>query len=1426
MPEYTLGLDVGSTTIKIVITDKDNNIVFSRYRRHFSDVRGELYNLFKETAEECGDLHVQAAITGSGGLTVATLLDLPFVQEVVAGARATHTFIPQADVVLELGGEDAKITYMKPSLEQRMNGTCAGGTGAFIDQMATLLNTDPTGLNELAKSHKTIYPIAARCGVFAKTDVQPLLNEGAAKEDVAVSVLQSVVNQTIAGLACGRPIRGNVAFLGGPLHYLSELRQRFIETLNLTGEQIIYPQDSHLFVALGASLMAEGQEFYIRELPGRLENAKGKGHETRRLQALFENPAELDQFNMRHGKSNVPRADLQKHTGPCYLGIDAGSTTIKAAVIDDENKLLYSYYHSNEGSPLDAAVGIVKDVYSKLQDDAYIAGSCVTGYGEAIIKEALKMDLGEIETMAHFNAARYFNNDVDLIIDIGGQDMKCLKIKNGVVDGIMLNEACSSGCGSFLETFASSLGLPISDFAQEALDAPHPVDLGTRCTVFMNSRVKQAQKEGATVGDISAGLSYSVVKNALYKVIKVKNPEDLGKNIVVQGGTFKNNAILRSFELELGREVIRPDIAELMGAFGAARIAKKEMAGQRSSIISQEELERFSYKGANVRCGKCENRCMLTVTTFEDGRKFISGNRCEKGAGAHKASEMPNLYEYKLKRVFDYEPLAAADAPLGEIGLPRVLNVYENYPFWFTLLTKLGFSVALSDPSSHAMFEEGMESITSDTVCYPAKLVHGHIENLAKKGLKRILYPCIPFEQKEYENTNNHYNCPVVTSYPEVIKSNMEVLGKQNIEFINFFIALDEPDFLPQKIVKEFGRFGITEQQAQDAATAAYAEREAFKRDIEKKGEETLAWLKENGKTGVVLAGRPYHIDPEVNHGIPELITSYGLAVLTEDSVAHLGSLERPVRVMDQWAYHTRLYESAAAVAKNDCLQMVQLNSFGCGLDAITSDQVSEIINAAGKIYTLLKIDEISHLGAAKIRLRSLIAALKEKDPADYTPEANAVFERKIFTPEMREKGTIVCPQMAPLQFQFLKQAFDPTGYNFKVLTEVTKEDIDVGLKYVNNDACYPTIIVVGQLVNAFMTGKLDPDNTVIMLTQTGGGCRASNYLAFLRKALKEANFPNVVVASINFSGLEKNPGLKFTGGLALRLLIAISLGDLLQKVVLATRPYEKNKGETDVLFDKWVQKIQDITYHTRYFGYRKAAKQMVRDFEAIERTGEIKPKIGLVGEILVKYHPDANNHAIDVIESEGGECVMPALMEFFTYSLYSCKFKHEEMGKSKLVYKASMFGIWLVNWFRNPIQRALRKSKYFTPYADIRHLGEMASEVISNGNCTGEGWFLTAEMLDLIEEGAPNIICVQPFACLPNHVVGKGMIRAMRDRYPEANIVAVDYDPGASEVNQLNRIKLMIYSAFENLKKQQAEKADETAPREAPEAAPLHDQA
>ncbi len=1394
-----LGIDIGSTTIKLVIYDTDGNLIFNRYNRHFSDIMGELANLFEEAANACPDEKVICAITGSGGLNISTMLNLPFVQEVVAGATAANKYMKQADVAIELGGEDAKITYFKPTLEQRMNGTCAGGTGAFIDQMATLLNTDPTGLNALAKTHNTIYPIAARCGVFAKTDIQPLINEGAAKEDIAASIFQAVVNQTIAGLACGRPIRGNVAFLGGPLHYLDALKERFIKTLNLKEENIIENENSHLFVAMGAALMANGQEFSVKDLPSMLKNAGDGLHETRRLEPLFTSREEYDVFIERHSHTTVQKGDITAYEGECFLGIDAGSTTIKAILLDKDNKILFSHYSLNEASPLDSAVEILKTIYNQLNKKAHIAKSCVTGYGEAIIKEALKLDLGEIETMAHYRGARFFNKDVDFIIDIGGQDMKSLKIKNGVIDGIMLNEACSSGCGSFLSTFAQSLGISVEEFAKEAQKSRNPVDLGTRCTVFMNSKVKQAQKEGATVGDISSGLSYSVVKNALYKVIKVKDKTKLGNNIVVQGGTFKNDAILRAFEKELQREVIRPEIAELMGAFGAALYAKQAKDDKPSTVISQETAENFKYKGSFVRCAKCENKCMLTITTFEDGRRFISGNRCERGGDSKVKNTLPNLYEYKLSRLFSYK---SKEGDKGKIGIPRALNIFENYPFWHTLFTDLGFEVVLSDPSNHGIFESGMETISSDTVCYPAKLIHGHIENLAKKGVKLIFYPCIPYEEKEYEGGNNHYNCPVVTSYPEVIKNNMGVLAKEKIEFLNPFFAMDEHKFMPKRIFEEFAKFGVTKEEAKSAVKLAYEEMKQFKRDIAKKGEETIKWLEETGNTGIVLAGRPYHVDAEINHGIPELITSFNFAVLTEDSVAHLGNLVRPVRVVDQWAFHTRLYEAAATVAKTDCLQLIQLNSFGCGLDAITTDQVQEIIEKSGKIYTLLKIDEISHLGAAKIRIRSLMAALKEKN-FSYDKTASPVWKSKIFTKEMRIKGTVVCPQMAPMQFQFLKEAFDPTGYNFKVLTEVSKEDIDIGLKYVNNDACYPTIIVVGQLLNAFITGKLDPNNTTVMLTQTGGGCRATNYIAFLKKAFKEAGYPQVAIAPISFLGTEKHSGIKVSAGFGIRIMIAILMGDALQKVLLATRPYEKNKGECDNLYIKWSKNIRRIVKGTKYFEYRKAAKEMIDEFDNVERTGVKKPKVGIVGEILVKYHPDANNHAADIIEQEGGECVLPALMDFAMYGFYSSGFAYEKMGKSKLIYNGSKFGVKLVNDFKKPIQKALKNSKHFEPYPHISHLAQLASGMLATGNCTGEGWFLTAEMLHLIETDTPNIICVQPFACLPNHVVGKGMIRGIRDKYPNANITAIDYDPGASEVNQLNRIKLMLHTAFENMAKE-----------------------
>ncbi|MGI6168143.1 MAG: acyl-CoA dehydratase activase-related protein [Christensenellales bacterium] len=1415
MPQtFTLGLDVGSTTVKLVLLDQQHTIQYESYSRHLSDIKGTLHVLFEEVARQYPDCKVKASVTGSGGLSASRLLGLPFVQEVVAASRAVQRYMPETDVVLELGGEDAKITYMKPTLEQRMNGTCAGGTGAFIDQMASLLNTDPQGLNRMAASYQTIYPIAARCGVFAKTDVQPLLNEGAAHEDIAASIFQSVVNQTISGLACGRPIRGNVAFLGGPLHYLDQLRARFIETLDLKSENIIHPEKAHVFVALGAALMAQDQPlqsepFLLSSLPDRLKDASDPEQETRRLSPLFENQEDYFAFKNRHAQHKAKQANISEALGPCYLGLDAGSTTIKAVLIDRLGRILYSYYSSNQGNPIAAALQILREIYDKLPCDAYIGGACTTGYGENLLKAALMADYGEVETIAHFTAARYFNKNVSFIMDIGGQDMKCLHIKDGAVDNIMLNEACSSGCGSFIETFAQSLGYDAPSFAKEALFAKSPVDLGSRCTVFMNSRVKQAQKEGASVGDISAGLSYSVIKNALYKVVKIKSPEALGEHVVVQGGTFKNNALLRTLEQELGREVVRPDIAHLMGAFGAALVARSNSSSSAvSTILTSAQVASFTSSSKMARCKRCTNHCQLTVSTFDGNRRFISGNRCELGSGAPTTqNDVPDLFAYKYKRLFSYPSLPKEQAPLGEIGIPRALNIYENYPFWHTMLTSLGFSVRLSGRSDKTLYELGMETIPSESVCYPAKLTHGHVADLLQQGIRTIFYPCVVYEQKEFKEADNNYNCPIVTSYPEAIRNNMDALREDGVLFMNPFFALDNKPKMIQRVYDEFKRFGITRSQAARSVRAAYKEQAHFKQDISRQGRLALKWMEENGAQGIVLGGRPYHIDPEIHHGIPSIITGYGMAVLTEDSVAGLGKLLRPLRAVDQWAYHTRLYQAAAFVAKTPGLNLVQLNSFGCGLDAVTTDQVEEILKGGHKIYTLLKIDEINNLGAAKIRLRSLKAAIDEKVK---THEPRLPFEpvawvRKKFTKEMRKRHTLIAPQMSPIHFEFLQEAFQPMGYDVVILEKVGQDDIDSGLKYVNNDACYPCIIVVGQIVNAFLSGKWDPDSTSVLITQTGGGCRATNYIAFLRKALKEAGYPQVAVVSLNTAGLEKNPGFKLTLGLAHRAIMSIVIGDLFMNVMLKMKPYEVKQGCVSALYETWRPRLLEIVRKGNYTGFKKALYAITADFDAIETTGQIKPQVGVVGEILVKFHPTANNHVADMIMEEGGECVVPGLVDFFLYGLYNTNFKHRYLGKSVWSAIGGNLAISLVEFYRRHMKKALSQSTHFHPPVSIRQLGQYAQEVLSIGNTTGEGWLLTAEMIELIRSGTPNIICVQPFACLPNHVTGKGMIREIRRLYPAANIVPVDYDPGASEVNQLNRIKLMIYSAFENLGKDKA---------------------
>lgn len=1410
---YTLGIDIGSTTVKIVLLDENNEMAFSDYERHYANIQETLSDLLGRAVYKLGPIYASPVITGSGGLTLAKHLEVPFVQEVIAVSTALQDYAPQTDVAIELGGEDAKIIYFEGgNVEQRMNGVCAGGTGSFIDQMASLLQTDASGLNEYAKNYQALYSIAARCGVFAKSDIQPLINEGASKEDLAASIFQAVVNQTISGLACGKPIRGHVAFLGGPLHFLSELKEAFIRTLKLDDEHTIAPKHSHLFAAIGSALNSKKDLCVsLREMQNRLEGKIKMEFEVDRMEPLFASEAEFHTFKNRHDKHQVPMRDLVSYKGKAFLGIDAGSTTTKAALVGEDGTLLYSFYHNNDGDPLGTTIHAIKDIYSQLPEDVEIVHSCSTGYGEALIKSALLLDEGEVETVSHYYAASFFEPEVDCILDIGGQDMKCIKIKNHTVDSVQLNEACSSGCGSFIETFAKSLNYSVEDFAHEALFAHNPIDLGTRCTVFMNSKVKQAQKEGAEVADISAGLAYSVIKNALFKVIKVSDASELGNHIVVQGGTFYNNAVLRSFEKIANCEAIRPDIAGIMGAFGAALIARERYSDcQGTTMLSIEDIETLEYSTTMTKCRGCTNNCRLTINHFSGNRRFITGNRCEKGLGKEKpVNQMPNLFAYKLQRYFDYEPLKEEDAKRGVIGIPRVLNMYENYPLWFTFFHTLGFSVVLSPASTRNIYELGIESIPSESECYPAKLAHGHVQWLINKGIKHIFYPSIPYERNEFADANNHYNCPIVTSYPENIKNNIDAIIHGDIDFIHPFLSLKNEDTISYRLIEELSdKFSIPASEIKSAVHAAWEELEKCREDVRKKGEETLTFLDKTGNRGIVLAGRPYHIDPEVNHGIPELINSYNIAVLTEDSVSHLHPVERPLNVMDQWMYHSRLYVAANYVKTKENLDLIQLNSFGCGLDAVTTDQVADILNNSDKIYTSLKIDEVNNLGAARIRIRSLLAAIRVREKRKEEREIRPSSIKKIaFTQEMRKEYTILCPQMSPMHFEFLESAFKRAGYNLEVLPNDNKQAVDIGLKYVNNDACYPSLMVVGQIMDAILSGKYDTDKIAVIISQTGGGCRASNYIGFIRRALRKAGYEHIPVISINLSGLEGNPGFKLTPSLVLRAMYGAVFGDIFMKCVYRLRPYEAVKGSVDAMHEKWKKPCIDFltSNHATRGKFKKLCRDIIADFDNnIELLDIKKPRVGVVGEILVKFLPAANNYLVELLESEGAEAVVPDLLDFLLYCFYNQNFKVKKLGFKRSKAFMGNLGIKALEWFRSPASEAFTKSKHFDPPAKINDLGKMASEIVSLGNQTGEGWFLTGEMLELIHSGAPNIVCTQPFACLPNHVVGKGVIKELRRLYPQSNIVAIDFDPGASEVNQLNRIKLMLSTANKNLEKRE----------------------
>ncbi|MBR4909172.1 MAG: 2-hydroxyacyl-CoA dehydratase [Acidaminococcaceae bacterium] len=1464
---YKVGIDIGSTTIKVVVLDAEEKPVYKKYARHFSDIptalvtnltelRDVLVSLNGVPAEDpLRNVRFRFALTGSAGMGIAQRLQLPFVQEVIAAATAVKKLIPQTDTMVELGGEDAKIMYFGSAPEERMNGVCAGGTGAFIDHMAALLNTDAKGLNDMAANAKRIYTIASRCGVFAKTDIQALMNDGASKEDIAKSILQAVVNQTIGNLAQGREIAGNVAFLGGPLYFLPELKKRFVETLKMDPEKVVSVEDAAYFVAIGAALSEEAKELEFKDLIANLDKAEA-GHGITRDErlALFRSSGEYEAFLARHDKDKVKRGDLASYKGPIYVGIDAGSTTTKIVAIGSDKEILYTDYGSNQGSPLKIIIKELTGLYDAMPETAWIAGSLTTGYGENIVKAAMHADAGEVETFAHYRAAYEFCPEVTCVLDIGGQDMKCFQIHNGNIGKITLNEACSAGCGSFIENFAQGLGMTAAEFADKAMDSKTPVDLGTRCTVFMNSRVKQAQKEGAPLADISAGIGLSVIKNALFKVMQLKDTNELGDHIVVQGGTFYNNAVLRNMEKLLNKDVIRPDIAGLMGAYGAAILSleqrSKELAEEaaaakndgalsnatpirRSTLLPKEQLEKFTVTTKSYRCNGCGNHCLVTMQTFPDGGRYFTGNRCERGEGKPKnTNKAPNIYEYKYQRLFNYPnvieaaaaryaatqkantPAAAQNqktaapsgaktaarkprpaAPRGRIGIPRVLNMYEDFPFWAVFFGKLGYEVVISGKSTPMIYYKGMSTIPSDSLCYPAKLVHGHIMDLVETGVKKIFYPCMPYNMEDDVNrTGNHYNCPVVASYAENIRNNMDVLRNENIKFMEPFLPINDPKKMLQRLTEAFASEGIKQSELKEAMEAGYKELEQYREDVRQKGKEILETAKEKNLPVILLVGRPYHLDPEINHGIPEMIQSYNLAIVSEDSVYHMDTPKDELSIVNQWSYHARLYHAASFAAAHRSINLIQLSSFGCGLDAITTNQVREITEGHQRLYTMIKLDEVSNLGAARIRLRSLLAVLSRRHVPDYQPIIMA--ERPHFTHDCKETHTILAPQMAPIHFNLVSHVLNRYGYKV-VIPETPKEDsINLGLQYVQNDMCYPAIVVIGQMLQALKSGKYDPNNTSIVLFQTCGACRATNYLNLMRRALRNAGYPQVPAFAC--WGLEQDAFRLNPGGFK-DVAKAVVYGDLLQNVTNRMRPYELIPGSTDKLFEKWMKRVKDELDHGNFLKYRQTIQELVKEFDAIPLIPNLwKPRVGVVGEILVEYHPVANNHLEEVLAREGAEVVMPELANFLLYMAFDGITRHDILDGSWLNKVGAQMFIRVADFFMDPMRKALARSKHFTAPMSIYKVAELAAQHVSLGNMAGEGWLLPGEMTKLMEEGVRNVVCLQPWACLPNHILGKGVFREIRRTYEDANLVAMDCDAGASEVNQLNRLKLMLSVAKE----------------------------
>ena len=1414
---YLTGIDIGSTTVKLVLCDLEGRIVFSRYRRHHALTVDTVRAMLTEARQALGNCILDLAFTGSAGMGVAESYGFPFIQEVVASTKLIRQRWPDVRTLIEIGGEDSKIAFFDDRFQPdiRMNGNCAGGTGAFIEQMAVLLDEPLKTIDRLAGESRALYPIASRCGVFAKTDIQALLSNRVSREDIAASVFHAMALQVISTLARGCDVREKVLFAGGPLTFFPCLRNAFHRLLHLDPEKGVVVCDHPELLA------AEGAALHHGDAPRRFELEKcvqilangtlhGRKEAGKRLVSLFGDHEEFAAWEDRHREHRAQRIDIGLLDGtPCFLGIDSGSTTTKILLMDDESRVALTWYASNGGD----TIGAVRKGLDAFRETCLKAGvvprilrTAVTGYGEDLIRAAFALDDGVVETMAHYRAARFFAPDVSFILDIGGQDMKAIYVRDGCVSDIQINEACSSGCGSFIETLARSLNLGIADFSRIACEANEPFDLGTRCTVFMNSRVKQALREGATVGEISAGLACSVIRNSLYKVLKLKDPATLGEGIVVQGGTFRNPTILRAFELLIGREVIRPDISEMMGAYGAALTARSNHLAEPYAVttfpgLDGEALENNVTK-KELQCAGCENRCAVTRMNFGGGRNYFTGNRCERHFSNGGLSLRPgeNLFATRLKLIFD-RPLAPDRTPILTFGIPRALNMYENFPFWCALLTHCGFRVVLSAPSGTKLFEKGVGTVMSDNICFPGKLAHGHILDLIEKGVDRIFYPMVIFESREDPDAQNSFNCPVVTGYPDVVRSAIDPEGRFGVPIDSPAVSFKDTALLKKQIHLFLKGFGIGKKRVDEAVEKGLEAQREVRRELQKQALILMEKAREEHRFAVVVSGRPYHCDPLINHGLPELLAGFGVDVIPENAVplaADHSLKESPV--LTQWAYTNRILSVAKVVAHTPHLEMLQITSFGCGLDAISADEVREIIRGEGKIYSLIKMDEITNLGAVRVRLRSMLDAIRERSGTGKPKSGpNHTDHPSGGKPEER---TILVPWFSPLYSPFIPAVFASFGCRVELLMPQDRTSVDVGLRYVNNDMCYPAVILIGDIIKALRSGKHDPDRTTILLIQTFGQCRASNYLPLTRKALAAAGFGEVPVISLSAEETPLQTALPMDRNkLVKRLALGLIFSDALARITLATAPHEIRAGSTMVLQQKYIAETGRLSGEGDFKALLALLREAVRDFNALPVDNAPAPIVGVLGEIFVKHNAFSNNNIVEWLISQGVEVVVPPLLSFFEQ-----RFVNEEFDQ-RAYLKRSFRDLVLtrlldryVRFYLTPVERVMKDFRYYRQHYDLKELAEETSRATSLANQAGEGWLLPAEMIAMLKGGVGNIICLQPFGCLANHIIGKGVEKKLKSLYNRLNLLFLDMDPGMSEVNILNRLHFIVMSAREGM--------------------------